>query len=54
MNILELAQKSGMTVVLDAKIGRQEYHTVYSSVGALERFAELVAASLQEQTLAHD
>jgi hypothetical protein len=47
MNILELARESGMTVVLDAKIGRQEYHTIYSSVGALERFSELVAASLQ-------
>lgn len=54
MNLLDLARKSGMTVVLDAKIGRQEYHTVYSSVGALERFAELVAASLQDQTLAQD
>ncbi|MEA3119797.1 MAG: hypothetical protein QOI13_3067 [Paraburkholderia sp.] len=54
MNILDMARKSGMTVVLDARIGRQEYHTVYSSVVALERFAELVAASLQDQALAQD
>ncbi|HEV3106687.1 MAG TPA: hypothetical protein VGZ01_13465 [Trinickia sp.] len=38
-----------MTVVLDARIGQQEYRTVYGSVGALERFAELVAESLQDE-----
>ena len=54
MDILELARQSGMTVVLDAKIGRQEYHTVHSSVTALARFAELVAASKQCEALAQD
>jgi hypothetical protein len=54
MNILDLARKSGMTVILDAKIGRQEYHTVHSSVGALERFAELIAASLQDKILGQE
>ncbi|WP_169708637.1 hypothetical protein [Trinickia terrae] len=45
MDILDMARKSGMTVVLDAKIGHQEYQTVHSSITALERFAELVAAA---------
>ena len=35
MDVLDLARKSGMTVVLDAKIGRQEYRTVHGSVAAL-------------------
>jgi hypothetical protein len=54
MDILDMARKSGMTVVLDAKIGRQEYHTVYGSVTALEHFAELVAASLQREPVEQD
>jgi hypothetical protein len=49
MDILELARKSGMTVTLDARIGRQEYRTVHGSVTALERFSELVAHSLREE-----
>jgi hypothetical protein len=53
MDILELARKSGMTIVLDAKIGRQEYRTVHSSVDALERFAKLVAASVECEALEH-
>jgi predicted kinase len=48
MDILDLALKSGITVVLDAKIGRQEYRTVHGSVAALERFAELLAESMHE------
>lgn len=54
MDILELARKSGMTVVLDAKIGRQEYRTVYGSVAALERFAELLAASIHDELVEQD
>jgi imidazoleglycerol phosphate dehydratase HisB len=44
MDILNLARQSGMTVVLDARIGQQEYHSVHSSVAALERFAALIEA----------
>jgi hypothetical protein len=54
MDILDMARKAGMTVVLDAKIGRQEYHTVHGSVTALELFAELVAASTQCELLERD
>ncbi|MFP3563467.1 hypothetical protein [Paraburkholderia sp. SIMBA_030] len=54
MDILDMARKAGMTIVLDAKIGRQEYQTVYGSVKALESFAELVAASLECESLHQD
>ena len=52
--LIELARKSGMTVTLDARIGRQEYRTVHGSVAALERFSELVAASLREELAEQD
>jgi hypothetical protein len=54
MDILGMARNAGMTVVLDAKIGRQEYHTVHGSVTALELFAELVAASSQCEAVEQD
>ncbi|HEX7906826.1 MAG TPA: hypothetical protein VF534_01870 [Paraburkholderia sp.] len=54
MDILDLARKSGMTVVLDAKIGRQEYRTVHGSVAALERLAELLAASMHDELVEQD
>ncbi|MGA7781867.1 MAG: hypothetical protein WCA85_29725 [Paraburkholderia sp.] len=54
MDILDLARRSGMTVVLDARIGRQEYHTVHSSVAALERFAQLVALAEHEEAVEQD
>ncbi|MGF6902228.1 hypothetical protein [Paraburkholderia sp. GAS348] len=54
MDILDLARKSGMTVVLDAKIGRQEYRTVHGSVAALERFAELLAALMRDELVEQD
>jgi hypothetical protein len=51
MNVLELARESGMTVVLDARIGQQEYHSVHSTVAALERFAALLAAARSAQAV---
>ncbi|MFM0339428.1 hypothetical protein [Paraburkholderia fungorum] len=54
MDIIDLARKAGMTVVLDAKIGRQEYQTVYGSVTALAAFAELVSASVQYESVEQD
>ncbi|HKR42732.1 MULTISPECIES: hypothetical protein [Paraburkholderia] len=50
MDILNLARQSGMTVVLDARIGQQEYHSVHSSVAALERFAALLEAHRQAES----
>jgi hypothetical protein len=54
MDILDLARKSGMTVVLEAKIGRQEYHAVHGSVAALKVFAQMVAASAQAEPAEHE
>jgi hypothetical protein len=49
MDILELARKAGMTVVLEARIGRQEYHSVHASLDALQSFAERVQAMQREE-----
>jgi hypothetical protein len=46
MDILEMARNSGMLVTLDARIGREEYHSVYGSVQALQRFADALHESL--------
>lgn len=49
MDILELARKAGMQVLLDAQIGQQSYHSVCGSVTALQRFADAVCAAKTEQ-----
>jgi hypothetical protein len=45
MDIIDTARASGMTVILDGKIGREEYQSVCGSLSALERFAEAVCHS---------
>lgn len=42
MDIIELAVASGMQITLDARIGTQEYKSVYGSLQALRRFAEAI------------
>jgi hypothetical protein len=42
MDLIELARESGMAVLLDARIGCQEYVSVSGSLAALERFADAV------------
>ena len=49
MDIVKVAQQAGMTVVLEAKIGRHEYQSVHGPVASLERFAELIEASLEAE-----
>ncbi|MCP3717371.1 hypothetical protein [Paraburkholderia sp. CNPSo 3281] len=55
MDIERIANDSGMLVVLDGRIGREEYKSVYGSMQALERFAnrirELVARESCSGTL---
>lgn len=46
MDILNIARQSGMTVVLDARIGQVEYHSVHGSVDALQKLIDTVAESL--------
>ncbi|MCO4878285.1 hypothetical protein VOI32_03355 [Paraburkholderia caribensis] len=42
MDILKIAENSGLLVTLDGKIGRQEYQSVYGSITALSRFANAI------------
>ncbi|MFP3554122.1 hypothetical protein SB861_25945 [Paraburkholderia sp. SIMBA_049] len=52
MNVLDKAREAGMAVLLDACIGRQQFHSVMGSCAALERFAEACRkASLDRETL---
>jgi hypothetical protein len=46
MDIIQLAQASGMLVMLDGRIGREEYHSFYGSLLTLQRFADAVRESL--------
>lgn len=49
MDMLKIARESGLAIVLDGKIGREEYTSVSGSMSALLRFAEAVRlASLCE------
>jgi hypothetical protein len=50
MNVLEVARQSGLAVLLDGRIGRQEYTSVSGSTDALLRFARVVRIiSLRER-----
>ena len=40
MDIIDMARASGLTVILDGRIGREDYQSVCGSVFALQRFAE--------------
>ncbi|MGA9917170.1 hypothetical protein SAMN05444172_5918 [Burkholderia sp. GAS332] len=42
MDIIDMARASGMAVILDGRIGREEYQSVCGSLSALQRFAEAV------------
>lgn len=45
MDVIDIARASGMTVILDGKIGLEEYQSVCGSLSALQRFAEAVRHS---------
>jgi hypothetical protein len=51
MDIIDLARSSGMAVILDGRIGREEYQSVCGSLSALQRFADAVShyAATQNQ-----
>jgi hypothetical protein len=42
MNIVDIARASGLVVILDGRIGLEEYQSICGSLSALERFAEAV------------
>lgn len=39
----ELAREAGLTVLLDGKIGREDYHSISGSLSSLVKFAQLYA-----------
>jgi hypothetical protein len=49
MNVVDTAHASGFTVILDGRIGREEYQSVSGSVSALQRFAEAVRQDAASQ-----
>lgn len=49
MDIMDVARASGMAVILDGRIGREEYQSVCGSILALQRFAEAVSHHAAKQ-----
>jgi len=48
--LLKIAQDCGFSVVLEGRIGTQEYNSVSGPLQALEKFAEVIRdTALQEQ-----
>lgn len=48
--LLKIAQDCGFSVVLEGRIGTEEYNSVSGPVHALEKFAEIIReTTLQEQ-----
>jgi hypothetical protein len=45
MDMLKIARESGLAIVLDAKIGREEYTSVSGLMSALLRFGEGVRSA---------
>lgn len=52
VDLIEMAKKSGMQVLLDAQIGSQMYHSVCGPLSSLQRFAEEVGKALAAQAAA--
>ncbi|AJZ64100.1 hypothetical protein [Paraburkholderia fungorum] len=50
MDIIDMARTSGMAVILDGRIGREEYQSVCGSLSALQRFAEAVRQSTAHES----
>jgi 4-hydroxy-3-methylbut-2-enyl diphosphate reductase IspH len=42
MDIIDMARASGMAVILDGRIGHEEYLSVCGSLSTLQRFADAV------------
>ncbi|MFK4446395.1 hypothetical protein ABH944_006528 [Caballeronia udeis] len=49
MDIIDMARASGMAVLLDGRIGREEYQSVCGSLWALQRFADAVRQATADQ-----
>ena len=49
MDILKIAVDSGMQVILDGRIGSEEYRSVVGSIQALQRFADALLMSVAHE-----
>ncbi|RFU44830.1 hypothetical protein [Paraburkholderia sp. DHOC27] len=49
MDIVKLARSSGLQILLDARIGRETYHSVSGSLSSLQRFADAIRAALEDE-----
>ena len=47
MNIIDLATRAGLLVLLDARIGNETYHSVCGSLAALQRFADAIGSAAE-------
>jgi hypothetical protein len=52
VDLIEMAKKSGMQVLLDAQIGSQMYHSVCGPLASLQRFADEVGKALAAEAAA--
>jgi hypothetical protein len=52
VDLIEMAKKSGMQVLLDAQIGSQSYHSVCGPLSSLQRFADEVGKALAAEAAA--
>jgi hypothetical protein len=52
MDIVKLARSSGLQILLDARIGRETYHSVSGSLSSLQRFADAVRAAVEDERAA--
>ena len=49
MDIVKIARTAGLQILLDARIGRETYHSVSGSLSSLQRFADAVCASMADE-----
>lgn len=49
MNMLDMAARAGLQILLDARIGNETYHSVSGSLASLQRFADAVAAATRAE-----
>jgi hypothetical protein len=54
MEILRIAEDSGLQVIVDGRVGREEYSSVHGSIAAFERFAKAILAYAATQPLPHE
>ena len=49
MDLVDMARQSGMAIILDGRIGHEEYQSVCGSLAALERFADAVRVATADE-----